>query len=223
MQTSYLAPVRDVTHSLMRRAGITTTPSKADTGVPLLARTGRPQQNARWMCSSPLHGMLVRHTPFLLQPLFRYLQVVPLLNSSPCHEGVWGSDVTVPCVLNLDDRLTHEPLYARGKNPWNPLDRKMGGSVQCKETVDHVRNRIPIPQTSSPWPVAILNHPCSQPHLRTFRALLPSKTTMLLLGYVPVQSGRWLPELGIRAMRTVLNAYGPPRHYTNIVGALILT
>jgi hypothetical protein len=157
----------------MRRAGITTTSSKADTGVPLLARTGRPQQNARWMvCWGLSYGASPTLPPTTVVPLLIAVlathntqlpsagKVVPVLNSSPCQESVRGTEVIVPCILNLDDRFKLQSLYLRGKNPWNPFDRRMGGyqsrSGQCIETVDPVRNRTPIPQTSSPWPVTIL-------------------------------------------------------------------
>jgi hypothetical protein len=124
--------LHEVTQRLMRRAGIATTASRADTGAPLPARTGHPQQNSRVHCRVCVGGSVtVRHPPSLLQPLFRYLlpylpqtklpsagQVVPVLNSSSCHEGVWGSEVIDPCILNIDDRFTLQPTYPREEEPF---------------------------------------------------------------------------------------------------------
>jgi hypothetical protein len=45
----------------------------------------------------------------------------------------WGSGSIAPRILDLDTRwrwvvsLTPRPLYSQGKNPWYPLDRKLGG------------------------------------------------------------------------------------------------
>lgn len=120
-----ISRLRDVTHSVMRCAGITTSPSRADTGVPLSARTGRRQQNARRfarvycrVCVTYPPSAIYCRTWHMKQgtqaKLPRAGQVVPLLNSTSCHEGVFGSEVIVPCILNIDDRFTLEPLYPRG-------------------------------------------------------------------------------------------------------------
>jgi hypothetical protein len=49
------------------------------------------------------------------------------------HEGVLGSGGTAPRILDLGTKwrwvvsFTPRPLYPQGKNPWYPLDRRLGG------------------------------------------------------------------------------------------------
>jgi hypothetical protein len=57
-----------------------------------------------------------------------------LTNYAPHHEGVWRSGCIDPHFLDLGiswrwvDSSTARPLYPRGKSPWYPLDRWLGGS-----------------------------------------------------------------------------------------------
>jgi hypothetical protein len=60
-------------------------------------------------------------------------KVALCFNWAPHHGGVLGVGGIAPRILDLGTRwrwvvsFTPRPLYPRGKSPWYPLDRRLGG------------------------------------------------------------------------------------------------
>jgi hypothetical protein len=60
-------------------------------------------------------------------------KVVPVLATAPRYEDVWGCGGIAAHILNFGTRwrwvasFTPRPLYSRGKSPWYPLNRRLGG------------------------------------------------------------------------------------------------
>jgi hypothetical protein len=60
------------------------------------------------------------------------VQLSLCFNWTPLHESVLGSGVMAPRILDRGTRwrwvvsLTPRPLYPQGKNPWYPLDWRLG-------------------------------------------------------------------------------------------------
>jgi hypothetical protein len=54
--------------------------------------------------------------------LYRKMQMLEIVNLSPYHGGVWGSEGLVPCILNIGStkvsgQLVSQPLYPQEKCP----------------------------------------------------------------------------------------------------------
>jgi hypothetical protein len=68
-------------------------------------------------------------------------KAVPLFNWAPRHEGVLGSGgiasrINLGTIWRWVVGFTARPLHLRGKSPWYPLDRRLGGSQSrsgCRE------------------------------------------------------------------------------------------
>jgi hypothetical protein len=85
-----------------------------------------------------------------------------ITNEALYHEGVWGSGCIDPCFLDLSTnwrwvvRFTPQPLYPRGKNPWYPLARRLGGPQSWsgwrgeEKILDRTKTQAMNPHSSSP-------------------------------------------------------------------------
>jgi hypothetical protein len=88
-------------------------------------------------------------------------------NQALRHEDLWGSGCIYPYFLDLSTSwrwvlsFATQPLYPRGKNPWYPLDRRLGGPQSQSGRYGEVKIRDPTgtrtltPRSSSPCLVTI--------------------------------------------------------------------
>jgi hypothetical protein len=73
-----------------------------------------------------------------------------LLSEHHATKAYWGSGGIAPRILDLGTRWMHvfsftpRPLYLQGKNPWYPLDRRLGGPQSWSERGGEEKNSLPL-------------------------------------------------------------------------------
>jgi hypothetical protein len=77
---------------------------------------------------------------------------VLFFNWAPCHEGVLGSGGIAPHIHDLGTgrrwavSFTPWTFYTQGKNPWYPLDRRLGGPQSQSGCGGEEKNSQPLPR-----------------------------------------------------------------------------
>jgi hypothetical protein len=77
-------------------------------------------------------------------------------NWAPRHEGALGNGGISPRILDLGTRwrwvvsFTPQPLYSQGKDPWYPLDRRLGGPQSRSGRCGEKKNSQPPPELEPP-------------------------------------------------------------------------
>jgi hypothetical protein len=135
----------------------------------------------------------------------------------------WGSGSIAPHVLDLGTRwrwvvsFTSRPLYPQGKNPWYPLNRRLGGPQSRSGRGGEEKNSQPLPglepSDHPTWSPAVmpLSDPgswvwgrarCKQLFTVEINSLLRNVTQDL--GWENIRNGFWRIGVG----RWILDSFG---------------
>jgi hypothetical protein len=115
----------------------------------------------------------------------------------------WGSGGITPRILDLGTRsmwvvsFTPRPLYSQGRNPWYPLDRRLGGPQSRSGRGGEEKNSQPPPGLETPrimgrpvrkWSLYQLNYPGSE--LRCVRIKFVGKLTKWMSSMIDRSGGK---------------------------------
>jgi hypothetical protein len=76
----------------------------------------------------------------------------------------WGSEGIAPRILDLGTRwrwavsFTPRSLYTKGKSPWYPLDRRLGGPQSQSGHIGEEKNSQPLAGLESPITQPVAQH-----------------------------------------------------------------
>jgi hypothetical protein len=107
-------------------------------------------------CTGRMDATTTISTPYSINRIYNKMDGFLYKNEHLAIKSYWRSGGIAPRLLNLSTRrrlvvsFTPRQLYPQGKNPWYPLDRRLGGSQNRSGRGGEEKNSQPLPGFEPP-------------------------------------------------------------------------